>query len=124
MQTQTLSRRVREAEQIGSLVLDVVTAAGLPERTFDPLFDAALGLRVRRPTYVKRSGVEERTATRDLKALVDAGLLVAEGNTRGRIYRAAGAVAEVHRELRSRREQLVDPYPGFRDQLIRASTRP
>lgn len=36
----------------------------LPERAADPLFDAALGLRVRRPTYVKCAQIEERTATR------------------------------------------------------------
>lgn len=44
MQAQTLRRRMAEAEQLGRAVLDRVQRAGLPERTFDPLFDAALGV--------------------------------------------------------------------------------
>ena len=78
---------------------------------------------MRRSTYVKRSGIEERTATRDLRALVDAGLLAAEGHTRGRTYSAAGAVAEVRRELRAARQPLDDPYPGLRTELVRAVDR-
>lgn len=58
MQAQTLQRRVAEADQLGRTVLDLLNETGLPERAFDPLFDAAIGARVRRPSYVKRSGVE------------------------------------------------------------------
>lgn len=96
---------------------DLLTSHGLPARTFDPLFDAALGLRVRRPGYVKRSGIEERTATRDLKSLVDAGLLEPQGNTRGRHYVASGPVVALASESRRRRATLDDPYPSLMNQI-------
>lgn len=117
MQAQTVQRRLDEANALGAHVEEVITEHGLPERTFDPLFDAALGLRVRRPGYVKRSGIEERTATRDLKALVDAGLLEAKGNTRGRHYIAAGRLRKLAGESRKRRSTLHDPYPWLMDRI-------
>ncbi len=104
---------------LGTLILDLQAKAGLPERVFDPLFDAALGLRVRRPTYIKRSGVEERTATRDLEAMVDHGLLGAHGHTRGRFYTAAGALGALREKSRTRRRSLDDPYPWLTEQLAR-----
>lgn len=113
IQGQTVSRRIAEAEVLGADILRILEQHGLPERVFDPLFDAALGLRVRRPTYVKRTGVEERTATRDLKALADAGLLAAHGQTKGRYYVAAGEVREMREDSRRRRATLVDPYPDL-----------
>lgn len=117
MQAQTVERRLDEASALGTHVEELLTKHGLPERTFDPVFDAALGLRVRRPGYVKRSGIEERTATRDLKALVDADLLMPKGNTRGRHYVAAGPVRKLAAESRRRRTQLRDPYPWLMDRI-------
>ncbi len=121
MQAQTLRRRIEEADLIGAHVLDLIREAGLPERTFDPLFDSARGLRVRRPTYVKRSGIEERTATRDLKSLVDAGLLVAHGATRGRFYTASGRLLAVRNETRHQRKPLDDPYPWLIDEITKTA---
>ena len=89
MQAQTLQRRFREAEATWTAIDALITEHGLPERVGDPLFDAILGYRVRRPGYVKRAGIEERTATRDLNQLVTAGLLDAVGQTRGRHYTAS-----------------------------------
>ncbi|KGN37734.1 Fic family protein [Knoellia subterranea] len=117
MQAQTVERRLDEASIVGARVEELLKAHGLPERTFDPVFDAALGLRVRRPGYVKRSGVEERTATRDLKLLVDKGLLDALGNTRGRYYVAAGEVRDLATTARQRRAKLEDPYPWLMDRI-------
>lgn len=117
MQAQTVSRRLAEAEVLGQEILRLIEERGLPERVFDPLFDATLGLRVRRPTYVKRSGLEDRTATRDLKELVDAGLLTAFGQTKGRYYLAAGDVKELRSASTRRRARLVDPYPDLMRQI-------
>jgi len=117
MQAQTVERRLDEASSLGTQVEDLIRTKGLPERTFDPVFDAALGLRVRRPGYVKRSGVEERTATRDLKSLVDADLLTPKGNTRGRHYIAAGAVRKLANNSRHRRAALMDPYPWLMERI-------
>jgi hypothetical protein len=75
------------------------------------MFDAMLGYRVRRPTYVKRAQIEVRTATRDLNRLVAAGLLDALGQTRGRYYVAAGELLELQHRVRAGRARLTDPYP-------------
>lgn len=117
MQAQTMQRRLHEAAVLGGEVEDLLDAHRLPARAFDPLFDAALGVRVRRSSYVKRSQIEERTASRDLKALVDAGLLLAEGNTKGRFYLASGPVRGLASESRRRRAQLDDPYPWLVDRI-------
>jgi len=83
----------------------------LPERVSDALFDAARGLRVQRATYVRRLGLEERTATRDLSRLVDTGLLRAVGQTRGRYYLAGDALSALYRQLRSARPPVEERYP-------------
>jgi Fic family protein len=111
MQAQTLQRRFREAESIWSAIDALIARHGLPDRAGDPLFDAIQGFRVRRPGYVKRSGVEERSATRDLNNLVSLGLLDAFGQTRGRYYVASANLRRVAAEARAGRAGVVDPYP-------------
>ena len=82
------------------------------------LCDAARGWRIQRSLYVKtvRSTIGEEvtdnTATRDLRALVDARLIVPEGERRGRIYRPSDTLLDVWREIRShrRRRGVDDPY--------------
>lgn len=110
MQAQTLQRRFREAEATWTALDELIGAHSLPERVTDPLFDAVLGARVRRPTYVKRAAIEDRTATRDLTRLVQEGLLEAHGQTRGRYYLAGPPLQDLRRDLRSSREPLEDPY--------------
>lgn len=71
MQAQTLQRRFGEAERLWTMIDSLVSLHRLPDRAAEALFDALLGLRVTRPAYVKRTDVEERTATRDLSRLVE-----------------------------------------------------
>ena len=111
MQAQTLQRRFREAEATWTAIDALIAQHGLPERVGDALFDAILGYRVRRPGYVKRAGIEERTATRDLNQLVTAGLLDAVGQTRGRYYTASQRLRRISADTRSDRAALIDPYP-------------
>lgn len=111
MQAQTLLRRFREADATWTAIDGLISEHGLTERVGDPLFDAILGYRVRRPGYVKRAGVEERTATRDLNQLVTAGLLDAVGQTRGRYYTASQRLRRIAVDIRSGRVPLIDPYP-------------
>lgn len=117
-QAQTLRRRFRDAENVWSALDGLVATTGVPERSVDALFDAALGIRIRRSTYVNRTGVEERTATRDLAALATAGLLSPEGTTRGRgrYYLPGELLQNVVREARGERT-LVDPYPDLMRQI-------
>lgn len=119
MQAQTLRRRFDEAARLWARIDDVIAEHGLPERVADPLFDALLGLRVTRPTYVKRAELEVRTASRDLGRLVDLGLLDARGQTRGRYYVGSADLMAVQREVRAARSGLTDPYPSLVDEIRR-----
>lgn len=118
MQAQTTRRRFAEAELQWARIDALVRESGLPDRTADVLFDAILGVRVTRPTYVRRAALEERTATRDLARLVEVGLLDPRGQTRGRYYVAAPRLIEIRRELGSERAAVSDPYPGLRAALL------
>jgi Fic family protein len=120
MQAETLKVRFAEAERMWSRLDALVSRHALPERVGDALFDAMLGLRVRRTSYLKRVELEERTATRDLARLSDLGLLEAHGNTRGRFYLAGEILRDAAREARSDRRQLTDPYPWLVPELRRA----
>jgi Fic family protein len=90
-QALTLQRRTRESERMWSELERLVADAGLPERVIALLFDATLGLRVRKSTYRailadSDDDVSDPAATRDLRQAVDAGLLTAHGEKRGRFY--------------------------------------
>lgn len=81
----------------------------LPDRMMMPLFEAALGLRMTNSRYVILAGTESRTASRDLQLLVNRGLLVAEGEKRGRVYGGSEIVRQLRRETRSK-NAIADPY--------------
>jgi len=70
---------------------------GLPERMLLALGDAAIGYKVRNALYRKAADLSELTASRDLKSMVDARLLVPRGEKRGRVYTAAPLVARIFR---------------------------
>ncbi|MCW2785153.1 MAG: Adenosine monophosphate-protein transferase SoFic [Marmoricola sp.] len=122
MQAQTVQRRFREAEDQWRAIDSLLTEHKLPERTADAVFDVMLGLRVNRPTYVKRTGVVERTATRDLLALAEAGLLAARGERRGRSYVAGDPVLAIRDSIRADRQPLADPYPTLETEIRQART--
>lgn len=121
MQAQTVRRRFAEAERLWMLIDALIADSSLPERVADPLFDALLGQRVTRPTYVKRAGLEERTASRDLGRLVDLGLLEPRGQTRGRYYVGSPQLLQLQRDLRQARGTISDPYPTLTDEVRRAA---
>jgi hypothetical protein len=83
----------------------------LPERTILVLSDAASGLRVRNAAYRNVAEISVQVATKDLKLLVDAKLLIPSGDRKGRSYEAS----EFLKEIRSRfREQKLVPDPFAR----------
>ena len=75
-QASTLLRRTRELERLWNSLEIEVRRRGLPERTLLALADAASGLRVRNATYRPVAEVSDHLASRDLKLLVEQGLLV------------------------------------------------
>lgn len=87
-QALTLLARARILHRLFDDVEERVLAAGLPERAVAVVCEAARGAVVRRATYMSIADVEEKTASRDLKALTAAAFLDAEGEGRGRVYKA------------------------------------
>ena len=120
MQAQTMRRRFDEAETQWRAVDELLAIHGLNERVGAALFDALLGLRVTRPSYVKLSGLDERTATRDLVHAAELGLLEPHGERRGRHYLAGAPMREIRGHLRSERTPLEDPYPTLLGEIRHA----
>ncbi|MGI8518184.1 MAG: Fic family protein [Acidimicrobiia bacterium] len=114
-QARTMLRRVRESERLWTELERLVAKAGLPERTLSPLFDAALGLRVRNGLYramlEELEAITENTASRDLKHLVEAGLLEPHGERRGRFYLATPALRDVYSQIASARDPRDESDP-------------
>jgi hypothetical protein len=83
-----------------------------------PLFDAALGFRVRNSTYratlrdAMEGEITEPTASKDLWRLVEADLLVPHGQKRARFYTASERVLDIRRALVSGRHAAnnADPF--------------
>jgi Fic family protein len=120
LQAQTIRRRFAEAEKQWSLIDDMLREHRLPDRLGNALFDALLGLRVTRPSYLKFADVDERTATRDLVGAAELGLLEAHGERRGRHYLGGARLRAVRDGLRNQRQPLTDPYPSLSDEIRRA----
>jgi Fic family protein len=117
IQAQTVLGRNTEAAALWTSVEALVEAKGLPDRSVSAVFDAAYGLRLRRSSYERATGVEGKTATRDLAALVAAGLLMAEGEKRGRQYRGSRELRALRPAARRTRQPVVEPYVAFRGWL-------
>lgn len=129
-QAWTLQRRVHETEQLYDGIAQLVDRHKLPPRAVGVLADAARGRRIRRSIYVRLvemtdgDPISDLTASRDLKALTDAGVLDAVGAGRGRTYHGSQELRELWLDVRSSRPPRAedDPYetltqrrtPGFR----------
>jgi Fic family protein len=108
-QAQTLQRRITEFDRVYDELQLVVASRSLPERTTLALVEAAFGLRVRNSSYRTGADISNNLASRDLKTLVDAGLLIPEGEKRGRDYVASPAVRAVREAMRAPRP-TDDPF--------------
>jgi len=108
-QATTLLRRSRELERLWNMLELEVQSRGLPERILLALADAALGFRVRNATYRPAADISEQVASRDLRAAVDAGLLVAQGERRGRFYVASPIVTAI-RQRTKEPGGVIDPF--------------
>lgn len=102
-QAQTLLRRHRQTEAMYNELLIETSEHSLPERTAIALLEAASGNKVRNSSYRVGADLSNNQASRDLKALVDSGLLVSRGERRGRYYLAGDAVTNLQERHRLRR---------------------
>lgn len=110
-QAQTLLRRSQEAGLLWSELEAEIGRRGLLERVALAMHDAAFGYRVRNASYRKAAEVSDAVATRDLAQLVAAGLLVAQGEKRGRYYVAGQWLREVRSATRLTKV-AGDPFTG------------
>lgn len=117
----TQLRRIEETEFMWGECEILAEREGLPERVVGALNDAARGRVLRRSSYqriTELSTAEQPSAavaTRDLAALVRAGLLLQEGEARNRRYRAAPRLREVWVRTRSLHQTRLyeNPYRLF-----------
>lgn len=112
-QAATLLRRFRKLSEMWGDLEQELKRRGLPDRMIYALADAALGLKVRNALYRRNADVSPTLASRDLMALTQQGLLIANGERRGRFYvaspqvRALGMVDE-------EAKRIPDPFDEIR----------
>ena len=117
-QALTVLRRIRELEALWDRCDQLAAARGLPERAVGALTDAARGWKLRRSLYVKvvqgstGEAISDDTATRDLRALAQAGLLEPVGERRGRFYVPTPELRKLLTDIRAQRPVRMkdDPY--------------
>ncbi len=112
-QARTLLARMRESEELWERCAIEAQSSGLPSRVIPVLFNTALGFRAQRSAYraLVEDDVSEAMATRDLRAMADAGLLLSHGERRGRYYTASEMLRAVATELREQRPRQDDSDP-------------
>lgn len=118
LQARTLLQRREEIEAVWLACYRLVEQHGLAERCTAALVDAAHGFRVRRRSYqnaARLSWAEEVpdvTASRDLRAMVEKGLLEPVGERRSRHYLASKQLTDIREKVRSRRapREERDPF--------------
>lgn len=123
LQIRTMQRRRAEIEELWNGCVALADRHGLPERCAAALVDTAYGLRIRRGSY--QAAGEEMTgeeisnlsASRDLKAMVDLGLLLPVGERRARYYLGGDEATGLRREIRAKRpaEATDDPFRIVRE---------
>jgi Fic family protein len=119
-QARTLERRIHETDAIWDRCERLAKERGVPDRSVAALCDAARGWRLQRSLYKKLvldgagEEISDDSATRDLKALVDAGLLAPKGEKRGRTYLPTDDLRAAWNSIREQRppRREEDPYQG------------
>jgi len=116
-QARTMLVRIKETERLWVDLERLVRERGLAERMLLPLYDAAMGFRVRNATYraslegALEGEIAEPTASKDLQRLVEADLLVPHGEKRARFYTASDRVMQIRRSLVAERDRRNDADP-------------
>jgi Fic family protein len=108
-QAETLLRRMKEAQLRAHLIEEELERRHMNERMIAALMDAAGGFRVRNTTYRSATQVNEAVASRDLSQLATAGLLVAQGEKRGRFYTAGEWLTRI-RDQTAQPPVVADPF--------------
>jgi Fic family protein len=115
-QARTWFQRIKDTERLWGELETLISHHGLRERSIVALYDAAMRFRVRNATY--RAALDEmdealsdQSASRDLRALVDAGLLVKKGRKRGTYYVASPSLTAIRQSIVKKRGPRDDSDP-------------
>lgn len=114
----TTLRRTQALEDLWRRLAEVARQRRLPERVVGPLAEAAYSGRIRRATYVVNvettygETIADLTASRDLRALVNAGLFEPVGDTKGRYYVPSELLLAARKDVAAAypRQEQSDPY--------------
>ncbi len=109
-QAQRVQHRVRRSSDVWLLLDQHAESLGVSERQVAALHEVAMAGRVRRSRYEKCEGLNAQQATRDMQALVKAGVLTPVGRTKGRHYIAGDRFPQDVLEAAQRRHTIRDPY--------------
>jgi len=104
-----LLQRSRMTQRVWNEVEGFLHRKKVNERALPALVDAAFGYRIRRSHYIASAEVSEQVASIELRTLVDLGFLIAEGETKGRIYRASDKLRQIYLRNYEQRSN-VDPF--------------
>jgi Fic family protein len=99
-QATTLVMRTQAMDMLWTELDRLVVQYRLPERLLFALADAAIGYRVRNSNYRNIAEISDILASRDLKAGVDVGLLIPDGERRGRVYVGSPHIRALFDKLR------------------------
>lgn len=109
-QAQMAQRRFDLYARVWLSLSDATAREGFDERVVYALMPAVFGGRVRRSVYQHDAGLTGQTAMRDLRELVRATWLRAEGNARARHYLPGPAMSPILDEVVRRMPPYSDPY--------------
>ncbi len=115
-QAKTITRRIEETRRVWDELEILVNNEKLPDRCVLALFDAAFGYKVRNTSYRSVAEITETTASRDLKALVNLGLLLPDGAARARAYRASRILLDL-RVRTAKPKTIEDPFAPIPQQV-------
>lgn len=117
-QATTLVMRTRVMDALWQALELEISRRGLPARLIFAVADGAIGYRVRNSSYRHLAELNDVMASRDLKAAVDAGLLIPAGERRGRVYTGSPQMRAIFDKLRSEHVTSVpDPFVPQTKQL-------
>lgn len=108
-QARNLLRRIADMGKLWKALEAETKRRKIHERALVALADAAIGLRVKNPTYRNQAEVTNQVAKNDLKRLADEGLLVPKGEKKGRYYLASELLQKIRKETKLV-EKIPDPF--------------
>jgi Fic family protein len=119
-QARNLLRRIADMNRLWISLENEVKRRKIHERVVAALVDAALGLKVKNPTYRNQAQVTNQVAKYDLKRLADEGLLIPKGEKKGRYYWNCASKPGTQKPSRTHSQNLPTPrkrnsnsYPVF-----------